>query len=151
MEEKKERRRIMKGQAFRFVVSGSMVTLIDLGVLNALLFFLDSESQQFVAVNVYFVFRVVAFCVAVVCSYFLHKHFTFRSVDASTTRELSSFFIVAGLGFVANVGISTFIFASIQTIPDVSGVIKANIATILATGISLVVHFIGYKRIVFRK
>ena len=151
MEEKRERRRILTKQALRFLVSGGIVTLIDFGVLNTLLLLLGVEGEGALLVRTYFACRVVAFCVAAICGYVIHKRFTFESSVKATTREFSSFIIIASLGFVANVGISTLIFAGVQTIPNVSTVIKANLSSILATGVSLVVHFIGYKLLVFKK
>ncbi len=151
MQEKRERRRVLTKQALRFVLSGAIVTLIDLGVLNTLLILLGVEGKESLHVSTYFICRVVAFWVAAICGYVIHKRFTFQSSVKATTREFSSFVIIAGLGFVANVGISTLIFAGVQSIEGLSVVMKANLASILATGVSLVVHFIGYKLIVFKK
>ena len=151
MEEKRERRRILTKQALRFLVSGGIVTLIDFGVLNTLLLLLGVDGEGTLLVRTYFVCRVIAFCVAAMCGYVIHKRFTFQSSVKATTREFSSFIIIASLGFVANVGISTLIFAGVQAIAGISVVIKANLSSILATGVSLVVHFIGYKLLVFKK
>ncbi len=151
MDEKRERRRILTKQALRFLLSGAIVTVIDFGVLNTLLLLLGVDGEGTLRVSTYFACRVIAFCIAALCGYVIHKRFTFQSSVKATTREFSSFIIIASLGFVANVGISTLIFAAVQAIAGISVVIKANLSSILATGVSLVVHFIGYKLIVFKK
>lgn len=150
MDQRREKRRVITRQALRFLVSGGVVTLIDLGVLNTLLILLRTEDSTSLDVSTYFICRVLAFCVAAMCGYVIHKRFTFQSSVKATTREFSSFVIIASLGFVANVGISTLIFAGVQTISGISVIVKANLASILATGVSLVVHFVGYKLIVFK-
>lgn len=79
----------------------------------------------------------------------LWKHFGFHLANWSHEgHSFVIFFIVTGVGFLINSGLSALLSTHIHiTHRD----LDKNIATALATGVSLIWNFIGYKLIVFRK
>jgi len=141
-------------QAGKFVLVGILNTLIDLGVLN-LLIFITGIASGFG----YSAFKGISFTVAVVNSYILNKFWTFSafakaSADKkSSGREFSQFFIVSVIGFGINVGVASLVVNVIGnpfTFSGVSDTIWANVGAIVATFCAMAWNFLGYKFIVFK-
>src|SRR3989344_2662710 len=92
-------------QAIKFVLVGILNTLVDLGVLN-LLIFASGIASGFG----YSAFKGISFTVAVINSYFLNKFWTFKMRETEgVKREFAQFFIVSLIGFGINVGVASFV------------------------------------------
>lgn len=137
-------------QAVKFVLVGGLNTLIDLGVLNLLIFITGIASGAG-----YSVFKGISFIVAVINSYFLNKLWTFKSNGVvNKSREFSQFFVVSLIGFGINVGVASLVVNVIGNPFNsslLSDKIWANIGAIAATFSGMTWNFIGYKFIVFKK
>lgn len=140
------RKFIILWQFAKFGLVGVLNTLIDLGVLNLLIFFSGITSGIG-----YSVFKGISFIVAVVNSYFWNKYWTFEKRGEVKTGEFLQFFIVAGLGFAINVGTASLIVNIIGPQFGLSDKIWDNIGAIIATLVGMIWNFLGYKFIVFKK
>lgn len=142
--------RVFLSQAARFVFVGGAATLIDLVVLNVLLGAILPPSGV-VGFDRYLVAKTISFICAATCSYFMNKHFTFRSETQIGISEVSRFSAIAVLGFCVNVLIPTMLFGLFSEYSALPVFWRVNAASIIGTGVSLLVNFFGYKLFVFRK
>lgn len=137
-------------QFSKFVVVGLINTGIDFAILNALTILTGiTQGVSMLLLN------TISFTAATTNSYFLNKHWTFR--DTGKEEEEKKFFqfiAVSLIGAIINGGI---VFAVTTYTKPAFGALGlgdqlwVNIAKVLATGISLVWNFLGYKFIVFKK
>ena len=137
-------------QIAKFILVGGLNTLVDLGVLNLLIWFSGINAGWF-----YSAFKGISFVVAVVNSYFWNKFWTFRKTENQDDKieggEFIKFFFVSAVGFVINVGSASFIVNFIGPLAGFSQNLWANIGALLAGFIGLAWNFLGYKFIVFKK
>ena len=143
-------------QTIKFILVGILNTLIDLSVLNLLIFISGIASGLG-----YSVFKGISFIVAVINSYFLNKFWTFKSVGGynkenlpAAGREFSQFFAVSLIGFGINVGVASLVVNVIGNPFVLSGIsdkIWANVGAIMATFCGMTWNFLGYKFVVFKK
>ncbi len=132
-------------QAVKFVLVGGLNTLIDLGVLNLLIFITGIASG-----SGYSIFKGISFTVAVINSYFLNKLWTFKS----TGRKFLQFFVVSLIGFGINVGVASLVVNFIGNpflLLGISDKLWANTGALAATFAAMAWNFMGYKFIVFKK
>lgn len=131
-------------QIAKFAAVGGLNTLIDLGVLNLLIFlFLATQGIG------YAVFKGISFIIANINSYFWNKHWTFGSGQSANVKEFGQFFVVSIIGFAINIGIASFV-VNIISFGGMSPERWANIGALTATVASLIWNFLGYKFIVFK-
>lgn len=133
-------------QFAKFVAVGGLNTLLDLGILNTLIFFSGIAAGWW-----YSIFKGISFAIAVINSYFWNKHWTFGVSKTASVKEFSQFFIVSIIGFGANLGIASLVVNFIGAPGNFSPERWANIGAILATIASLIWNFVGYKFFVFKK
>lgn len=137
-------------QFSKFIVIGFLNTGIDFAVLNLLLWLTGIYSGKWI-----FLLNAISFSVAVINSYFWNKYWTFRAKEAGqpvvVAKEFSQFIVITliGLGINSSIvyGITTFITSFFGLSPE----LWANSAKAIATAISLIWNFIGYKFVVFKK
>ena len=147
MDLSRERLLRVSKQFSKFVLIGGVNTAIDFAVLN-----IEIKLTGITSGSGLFVLNTISFLVAVINSYFMNKYWTFQ--DVTRNREETKFaqFIavsLAGSGINSSIvaGITTFIAPAF----GISPILWANVAKLLATGISLVWNFVGYKLFVFKK
>ncbi len=145
-----EKRRVLFGQALRFIVSGGIATLIDLAVLNLLLYAFPLVETLF-GFEKYLVFKFCSFLVAASYSYFANKYFTFRARDDASHSQIWKFILITAIGFCVNVIIPSKLYGVFTHIHGLPEFIAANAASITGTALSLCINFIGYKFFVFNK
>lgn len=134
-------------QLAKFVLVGALNTFVDLGVLN-LLMFVFSVSIGWL----YSIFKAISFTCSVVHSYFWNKFWTYGKKETGVeAKELGKFFLIAGIGFILNVGIASFVVNIIGPQFGLSVKIWANIGAIIATVCVFMWNFLGYKFLVFKK
>jgi putative flippase GtrA len=130
-----------------FVIIGGINTAIDFCVLN-----IEIKITGITSGSGLFVLNTISFLVAVINSYFMNKYWTFQDVVRKQEETKFAQFIAVSL---VGSGINSSIVAGITTYIDpvfgVSLILWANIAKLLATGVSLIWNFIGYKLFVFKK
>ena len=133
-------------QAIKFVLVGILNTLVDLGVLNILIFISDIASGFG-----YSAFKGISFTAAVINSYFLNKFWTFKARGTERAkREFAQFLIVSLVGFGINVGAASLVVNVLRAQFGLGVKIEANVGGVCAAFASMTWNFLGYKFIVFK-
>lgn len=131
-------------QIAKFGVVGVANTVIDFGVLN----FLSAYFQIYKGLEIS-PLNAASFTVAVINSYFWNKHWTFKTKEGKAGKQFVEFIIVSVIAIFINTGLVYLI----TLVPPVAGISEAlwlNIAKLIATFLSLVWNFVGYKFVVFK-
>lgn len=133
-------------QFIKFAIIGGMNTMLDLGILNLLIFITG------IAAGVYYsVFKSISFSIAVTSSYFWNKYWTFQDFNRPQFREIMKFLFVNIIGFIVNVSIASIVVNVVGAPAGISANVWANIGAVSATIIGLLWNFIGMKLIVFKR
>lgn len=147
-------------QAGKFILVGGLNTLMDWGILSFLIFLFrnsfntDSKDVLLIVFSItiiyYSLFKGISFILATVNSYIWNKLWTFkRKTTEKLSREFIQFVVVTLLGFLINVGIASLIFKFISPVAGLNNDQWAIISAAIATFISMIWNFLGYKFIVF--
>jgi len=147
-------------QIAKFVLVGGLNTLVDWGILAFLIFFfrkfliIDSETVLLtifsVAILYYSLYKSISFIIATLNSYVWNKLWTFkRQATESVGKEFTQFIIVSVIGFLINVGIASGIFKFLAPVGGLNSDQWAIAAAVIATAVSMIWNFLGYKFIVF--
>lgn len=155
-------------QFAKFGAVGALNTLLDLGILNFLIYL----TGFFAGIH-YSAFKSFSFIIANINAYFWNKYWTFQKTrtyaddtqtnaeknlrgsalsprESASFKEFSQFFIVSVIGLGINVGLASFVVNIIGPQGSVSAESWANIGALVATFASLIWNFIGYKLFVFK-
>jgi len=133
-------------QMAKFVLVGALNTMVDLGVLNFLMWISGIYAGIF-----YSVFKGISFLAASTNSYFWNKHWTFeKKKESFAHQEYFKFLIIVGIGFLINVGIATFVVNVIGPQFGVSEELWANVGAFVAVFFAWIWNFTGAKFIVFK-
>ena len=134
-------------QMAKFVLVGALNTMVDLGVLNFLMWASGIYTGIF-----YSAFKGLSFLLASTNSYFWNKHWTFeKREEAFVGQEYFKFLIIVSIGFLINVGIATFVVNIIGPQFGISEELWANVGAFIAILFAWIWNFIGAKFIVFKK
>jgi len=132
-------------QFSKFIIVGSLNFLIDMGILNFLIFYtgISAGPEQSA-------FKGFSFIAAVLNSYVWNKFWTFRhSAKRTLGKEFFQFFVVSTVGFFINVGADYFFVNVIHSLGGIPVKSWAQFSAMIAAIIALFWNFIGYKFIVF--
>lgn len=134
-------------QLAKFVLVGALNTFVDLGILNLLMFIFAVSTGW-----LYSIFKAISFICSVVNSYFWNKFWTYEQKETKVGgKEFGKFFLVAGTGFLLNVGIASFAVNIIRPQFGLSKEIWANVGAFIAIICVFMWNFLGYKFLVFKK
>ena len=134
-------------QMYKFLLTGTLNTFIDLGILNGLMFIFSTTAGLGLSA-----FKAFSFSAAVINSYFLNKFWTFKKKDTkANSKEFITFYALTGIGLLINVGIFTIIVNIMGPQFGFSPAIWANVAAIIATVSVCLWNFLGYKFIIFKR
>jgi putative flippase GtrA len=126
-------------EAVKFGVIGGLNVIVNAGVFNLLLVFSIFENAQLKA-------KVVATCVAVVSSYFMNRHWTYKDRDKSAVhREFVLFVVFNGAGMaieLAVLGITKYWFG-------LTSLLALNVAVVIGLALGTVFRFFTYRTFVF--
>jgi len=133
-------------QVLRFGVVGIINTVVDLSVLNILIFLTHTGQTG----TMFAVFKTVAFVCAVLNSYLHNRSWTFRRVaDKHHVVEGAQFLFISLLGAVVNVGSSSYVATYMHPRWGIHTKAWPSFAALVGTAFSLGFNFIGYKFWVF--
>lgn len=148
-------------QVAKFILVGGMNTLVDWGILSLLIFVFHNSNinankvlfEVFsVGIVYYSLFKGASFIVATISSYIWNKFWTFkREKTEKLTKEFIQFIVVSVIGFLINVSIASGIFKFVAPIAGLSIEQWGIICAAMATVVSMLWNFAGYKFIVFEK
>jgi len=132
-------------QFAKFITVGLANTAVDFGILN----FLMLSSKVYEGKTV-ILFNVISFLIAAIHSYIWNKLWTFKAKEkVNVASQFLQFVVVSCIGVLINSGIIYIIITWIH--PMAGAAAWANIAKVVATAISLLWNFVGYKFIVFKQ
>ena len=134
-------------QAGKFSLAGAFFTVIDVGLLNVLIWISGIASGPF-----YSVFKGISFIIATLVKYFGSKFWVFEQFRGGVTgKQVGKFFLITIIGLGINVGVASFLVNIIGPQFEISEIAWASIGGIIAAFATATWNFIGYKFIVFKK
>jgi putative flippase GtrA len=133
-------------QFAKYATTGLANTAVDFGILNLLMWMTGIYSGQTI-----FLLNSIAFLIAVTHSYIWNKFWTFRSKDKDVAGQFVQFLAVSLIGILINGAIVYVVTTLVSPMFGLSSAVWANVAKALATLISLIWNFLGYKFVVFKK
>ena len=133
-------------QAVKFLEVGVLNALIDIGILNLLVWIFGiTAGIKLAPLNTF------SFLAATVNSFLLNRYWTFKKEGEAPTGGFLKFLIVSGTGWGINTGIVVLGTAVFSSSLLFSAGAWVNIVKVLAALIAMTWNFIGYKFIVFKK
>jgi len=134
-------------QFCRYATVGVANTLVDFGILNLLMWSTDIyRGKTLILLN------SISFLIAVIHSYIWNKLWAFKGTQKSGIfTQFTQFLVITLIGLLFNSGIVYIISSQMNPLFGLSIKVWTNIAKIIATAVSLIWNFIGYKFIVFKK
>ena len=132
-------------QFIKFICVGLLNTGIDFGILNLLMFITGINTGIICSF-----FKAISFMVAVTNSYFLNKLWTFNKGRDFEKKEFIRFITISLIAFGINVTFFSIFNNFISPLGNISPVLWANISALVATGLTTLINFFGYKRFVFK-
>lgn len=129
----------------KFAAVGTLNTLLDLGVLN-LLMFLTGLYSGFPFVG----FKAISFLAGTTNSYFWNKLWTFQSKLPVTFSEYLRFGAFTLVGALINVGVASLIVNVIGAPDNFNPKLWANIGALVAVLASFLWNFLSYRNVVFK-
>lgn len=132
-------------QFAQFAAVGTLNSFIDVGVLNLETFF---NGTALISNGLFALFKAVSFFCATTNSFVWNKYWTFGAQEKANTKEVTTFYVVAFVGWVLNVGVATVV----KSYGPVGSTTWVNIvAPIGGIAASFIWDFLGYKYLVFKK
>lgn len=129
-------------QIAKFAIVGVLNTIMDFGILNFLILLTGIVSGVWIIIM-----NATSFTVSIFNSYYWNKEWVFPSRKEA---HFLTFFLVTLIGLGLNTGIVFVLTTYVPPFFGFSATIWANIAKVLATGVSLIWNFGAYKLVVFK-
>jgi len=134
-------------QFAKFLTVGFANTAVDFGILNMLMW-----SSGIYSGKTILLFNSISFLVAVIHSYIWNKLWTFKAKSkANIASQFLAFVVVSFIGLLINGIIVYLVSTLIKPLLGLKIELWTNAGKVLATIVSLIWNFIGYKLIVFKK
>ncbi len=134
-------------QIAKFVLVGGFNFLLDMAVLNFLVFATGIASGI-----IQTGFKSVSFFIAVINSYLLNKYWTFkRESDESASKEFLQFVIVSLIGMFINASVDYVFVNMVSPFGGMPLKTWAQFSAVLAAAVGMFWNFLGYKFIVFNE
>ncbi|RAQ97775.1 GtrA family protein [Thermogemmatispora tikiterensis] len=131
------------GQLLRFAITGGLNTLVDILVLNLLVWLLAVRSTPLLLAC-----NIVAYCVGAINSFILNKYWTFGKREPVTSGELLRFALITISGSLWSSGILWLAGLGLEHIL-VNPTLWTNAAKIIAIGGTALISYLGLRLWVF--
>jgi putative flippase GtrA len=132
-------------QLKRFAFVGLLNTVVDLAVLNILIYATGRGHNG----GFYFtIFKMISFVAAAANSYVLNARWTFELKHERNPLEVVRFLASSGVGFIINVTVASYVALHGAPTAELRH-FWPSIAAITGTGVGLAWNFVAYKWIVF--
>ncbi len=132
-------------QFVKYAAAGSTNALLDIGILN-----LFSAIFHVYSGGLLVVFNIIALLAALVNSFLLNKFWAFKNANAFHWKEFGMFLGVNLATVIINSSMVYFLTTIIGAPDTISPPVWENIAKLIATPITIIINFFGYKFIVFK-
>lgn len=133
-------------QFAKFAAVGTLNSLLDIGFLNLMILFgAEPAGSSFVFI------KTISFFIATTNSFFWNKYWTFGATGAARAKETISFYVIAGIGVLINVGVASIVVNVINHPTSIFVNLWANVGALAGIGASFLWNFVGYKFFVFKK
>lgn len=128
----------LKTQAFRFILTGGLSAIVDLGLLSLLQLVFGLPVP---------VARTISFIAGTTTAYMINRRWTFQA-ESSTARFLA---VVAlyGVTFLINIGLQTLCSVLFENW-GWNEAVAMVVAFVIAQGTGTVINFIVQRTIIFR-
>lgn len=131
----------------KFAAIGFTNAAVDFGILNLLIFY-SGEAAGIL----FSVFKGFSFIIATIHSYFWNKFWAFEAGNTPVTKEeFIKFFTVTAVALLINVGMASFTVNLIGPQFGIGAEGWANIGAVVGSAAALIVSFIGFRIVVFKK
>ena len=138
---KKDKKAIeIGGKPLRFVIVGVINTIIDFGIMNIL----KLAGLSTITAN------TISTGIAMMCSFFLNKKYTFRNAGNNYVREVILFFIFTMIGIWGIQNGAIYLITKYLPNFGLGDQLFANVAKLLASVFSLTWNYLTYNRFVFK-
>ncbi len=131
------------GQLLRFAVTGGLNTLVDILVLNALVWLLAIRSTPLLLAC-----NIVAYCAGAINSFILNKYWTFGQREPIASGELWRFALITISGSLWSSGILWLAGLALQHVL-VNPALWTNAAKVVAIGGTALISYLGLRLWVF--
>ena len=133
-------------QIVKFLEVGVLNTFIDIGILNLLVWRTGITSGGWLTP-----LNTFSFICAAINSYYWNKFWTFETREGTKGKEFVQFLVISLIGWGINTGIVVLGTTYLNSTVAFSAGAWVNIMKIVATLVSMVWNFLGYKFIVFKR
>lgn len=132
-------------QLARFGIVGLMNFSVDAGILTALVVASGvAKGEEVIG------FNIVSASIAIINSYFWQRSWTFKEKAPASKKEFSVFVFITIIGIAINTAVVYFTTGVIHPFDGLTPERVVVVAKIIATFVSLIWNFLGYKFFVFR-
>ncbi len=133
----------LPGQMLRFGLVGSLNTLVDLLILNGLLWLFPTTSTLTLLM-----YNVLAYSLGAINSFLLNKYWTFGYRQRTTWRELVRFALttLGGIGWSSTI---LWLASSVLHPVLVNPIVWANVSKVLAIAGTALISYLGMRLWVF--
>jgi len=130
----------------KFCAVGVLNTFVDIGVLNLEILLFGTPAAW-----PYRIMKTVSFLAATTNSFAWNKFWTFNSQEPANPAQTIKFYSVAFIGFLLNVGLSSYVFSGVSRPMNISPNLWANVGALAGVAAAFIWNFCGYKFWVFKK
>lgn len=131
-------------QFSKFLLVGVVNTLIDVSILNLLMFVSGIYYGAYLIL-----FNTISYSVAIINSYIFNKKWTFQDKSKARTNQFCVFVAIALIGMGLNNAIIYVIITYASPAFGFGWVMWVNFAKIMGVGVVTMWNFLGYKIFVF--
>lgn len=143
---KSELRRKLIAQYVRFSLVGLSNAIVDLGILNLLLFLYPTDDPPILILD-----NTIAVAAAILNSYIWNSRWTFRPASTGSRREHILFVAQGLLNVVVNDLVLLAMANFLEPREDVGYLVISNVAKIVAMITASTLSFVLLRTVVFRR